>query len=278
MERIYDIETSLTLDYRKGRWGIERIVIDGASNHLPADSKGTHVNAKVKQAGNYIDFRQADKSLPIEEVVFEDNGVGYDAGLLSVLFSSKSADALSVGQFGEGLKLVAAASLREGLKIEYHSRNWIAVPYAKEETIGNNPLKRLCFQITENGFNVQGSRTVIKNPSEAFLQELYKLPDNILAFNDKHKEVYNERNNIPVKGPFNYFNNLPKYKDRIIDLGTGETSLFIKGVRVEKKKESIFSYDLGLEDITPDRIFADRNVVLSSIEKLLKNCSDPAVI
>jgi len=43
-------------------------------------------------------------------LLFEDNGAGYDAGLLSVLFSTKRADALSVGQFGEGLKLIAAAA------------------------------------------------------------------------------------------------------------------------------------------------------------------------
>src|SRR3989344_1982495 len=148
--KTYKIETSLTLDYRKERWGLERIVLDGVSNHLPADSEGNSIYVKLKQDGKYVDLKEADPNKPTEEVIFEDDGKGYDAGLLSVLFSTKGADALSVGQFGEGLKLVAAAALREKLDIEYHSKNWIATPYTKRERIANHDLDRLCFRIIEN--------------------------------------------------------------------------------------------------------------------------------
>src|SRR3989339_1153271 len=85
--RNYTIETSLTLDYRKSAWGIERIVLDSVSNHLPADSKGTVTTVRIKQDGQWADLKKADPTQPAEEVIFEDNGFGYDAGLLSVLFS-----------------------------------------------------------------------------------------------------------------------------------------------------------------------------------------------
>ena len=35
--------TSLTLDYQRDQWGIERICLDGAQNHLPADALGTQI-------------------------------------------------------------------------------------------------------------------------------------------------------------------------------------------------------------------------------------------
>ena len=171
----YSIETSLTLDYRKSKWGLERLVLDGVSNHLPDDSKSTLVSVKLKQSGEYYDLQIVDPTKPVEEIIFEDNGQGYNAQLLSVLFSTKSADERSVGQFGEGLKLVAATALRESVYIEYQSRNWTAKPYAKHETIATTELDRLCFAITENGHNIHGSRTVIRNPSQKVIDEARKI-------------------------------------------------------------------------------------------------------
>ncbi|HIH12608.1 MAG: hypothetical protein QT02_C0006G0031 [archaeon GW2011_AR9] len=67
--KTYRIETSLTTDYRKERWGLERIVLDGISNHLPADSKGTTVSVKFKQDGAYVDMKQYDSTKSVEEIV-----------------------------------------------------------------------------------------------------------------------------------------------------------------------------------------------------------------
>ena len=263
--RTYEIETSLTLDYRKERWGLERIVLDGVSNHLPADSKGNSIYVKLKQDGKYVDLKEADPNKPTEEVIFEDDGKGYDAGLLSVLFSTKGADALSVGQFGEGLKLVAAAALREKLDIEYHSKNWIATPYTKRERIANHDLDRLCFRIIENGYNLKGSRTIIKNPNEAFLKELFQIPDKVLAFDDKAKVLHESLFSMG-------------YKDSIVERNGKENAIFIKGVKVQSEPRAIFSYDLGIEDITPDRIYAAEDTILNKIEGLLKLCTNSDVI
>jgi len=287
----YEIETSLTLDYRKSAWGIERIVLDSISNHLPEDSNGTTTSVSLRQGGQLVDLRQADKDKPVEEVVFEDNGSGYDAGLLSVLFSPKSADSLSVGQFGEGLKMVSAAALRHGLDVEYRSRNWRASPYTKPESIGGHQINRLCFRVTENGDNLEGSRTVFSNPNEALVAEIFELPNKVLALNDSYRELHNERNNVnydPTQfkgyqidlgmfGQPGKVRKSSKYKSRIIDLGDNTTSVFIKGVRVQGSN-SLFSYDLGLTNISPDRIFADREAVLDEIESLLKGCANQEVI
>jgi len=261
----YEIDTSITLDYRRSAWGLERIVLDGVTNHLPEDSNGTNISIKLKQEGQYVSLKEADPQKKTEEIVFEDDGSGYDVGMLSILFSSKTADELSVGQFGEGLKLVAAAALRNGVDIEYHSKNWIAKPFAKPEKIGGHNIEKLCFAIQENGFNLDGSRTVIRNPDDDLMRQVCQLPDKVLALNDSYKVLGEEDFNEKA------------YTSRIIQLGNGDTSLFIKGVKVQNS-ESIFSYDLGLNNITPDRIFADRDRVLDSIEDLLKHHASPEAI
>ena len=206
---------------------------------------------------------------------------------------------MSVGQFGEGLKMVAAATLRNGIEVEYRSRNWKSSPFIKSEIIDNHKINRLCFEVIENGDNLEGSRTEFTKLNDDFIREIFEIPNKVLALNKIYKELHNEIDN--VKGnfpdanmynpltinyeiPFQYsFNQGPsinksnKYKSRIIDLGTDSTSIFVKGVKVQDSN-SLFSYDLGLENVSPDRIFADHEKILDEIESLLKGCSNTEVI
>ena len=301
----HDIETSLTLSYRQNAWGIERIVLDSISNHLPADSNGTKTSVKLKQGGNYLCLKEADSSKPVDEIVLEDNGSGYDAGLLSVLFSAKTGDALSVGQFGEGLKMAAAAALRNSVNMEYRSKNWRAVPFVKQETIGGREIERLCFRVVENGDSLEGSRTVFTSPSEELVKEVLRIPENVLAFNERYRELFNDGNipDSPLKKFLSLYADVDfsslleenryiggsfpqpecrhepniRYKSRIIDLGAEKKALFVKGIKVQNL-DSIFSYDLGIENLSPDRKFADRAVMLEKIESLLKDCTSMDVI
>lgn len=259
------IETSITLDYRRVAWGLERIVLDGITNHLPADSKGTKVSVKLKQNGEYVELKNADQDAETTEVVFEDDGSGYDYHLLSLLFSTKGADTLSVGQFGEGLKLVAAAALRKDILMEYRSRNWRARPVIKRGIIEKMEIERLCFSVCERDGSITGSQTVFLNPNEEFLDELFQLPRKVLCLNDTYKECSVEKLYVG-------------YQPRIIDLGDGSTSLYVKGVRFNWPIEQLWSYDLGIEQISPDRQTVDQTLVLDNIRSLLERCKNPAVI
>ncbi|HIH12607.1 MAG: hypothetical protein QT02_C0006G0032 [archaeon GW2011_AR9] len=214
----------------------------------------------------------------LRKLLFEDNGAGYDAGLLSVLFSTKRADALSVGQFGEGLKLIAAAALRENIDMEYRSHNWVAKPLAKRETIGGRQVQRLCFDVTENGYDVKESQTIFRNPSAKFVQEVLTLPEKVLVLG----EEVNHTPTLPHQYRVLYVE--PQegnaYPSRIIEKipdETGHQNLFVKGVRMSRQG-ILFSYDLGLEDITPDRIYADRDKVVVEMGALIKSCTNEAVI
>jgi len=104
------LETSLTLEYEKKNWGVERICLDGIQNHLPSDSKGEHVWVRCLIDGNWVTLDEArQRKDEIEAVRFADDGVGFDVRNLALLYSTKSEEEGSSGQFGEGMKMMAAA-------------------------------------------------------------------------------------------------------------------------------------------------------------------------
>jgi hypothetical protein len=100
---------------------------------------------------------------------------------------------------------------------------------------------------------------------------VYQIPDKVLALNDSYEVMSKDFTG------FGFLSDAKIYPSRMIRLGNGDTTLFIKGVKVQDS-QSIFSYDLGLNNITPDRIFADRDRVLDSIENLLKDYASPEAI
>jgi len=276
-----EIETSLTLDYRKDAWGLERIVVDTVSNHLPADSSGTCLAVEYLQDGIWVDFRAADKEKPVDAIRMKDDGKGFDYRLLGLLYSTKIDEPTSVGQFGEGLKLVAAACLREGIAIEYRSRNWSARPFARDETIDGNILQKLCFTVKESLPPQEGSETVFHKPGERLLREVADLPNAVLAFNPQHRVLATEKYSLAV------FGQKKPYRPKIIDLQNGKTALFVKGVRIKNSFgcsvygdsdfDSLFSYDLGIDDLSPDRQRADGHKVQAEIKYLLEICQNREV-
>ncbi len=270
----HTIETSLTLDYRRERWGLERIVLDAISNHLPEDSNGTTVSIKLKQEGTYYTLETADKEKVVEEIIFEDDGAGYDYKLLTVLYSTKSADALSVGQFGEGLKMVAAATLRSNVHMQYQSRNWIAKPSVKNETIDDTPISRLCFDIDQDENNIVGSRTIFSHPRTELVEQIFQLPQHVLAFNHEYTVLYSEKHQKYNSQIINFPFSRPIIED---EFNYERRKLFIKGVKIQEIA-SLFDYNLGLEDITPDRLYAHDTSILNAIKPLILGCEEKEVI
>jgi len=117
-----------------------------------------------------------------------------------------------------------------------------------------------------------------------------------LALNNTYRELHNELNNYSNNQGFEtHFTpqhavlfgmkkprKSTKYNSRIIDIGVVNdaypiNSLFVKGVCI-KGISSIFSYDLGLENVSPDRIHLDHEDFLKEIESLLKGCTNSEVI
>jgi hypothetical protein len=239
------IDSSLTLDYEKKNWGPERICLDGIQNHLPSDSKGEKVLVRLQVGGEWVSLAEAKNNRnKVTAVRFIDDGVGFDVKNLDLLYSTKAGEEDSRGQFGEGMKMMAAAALRENLAPELESQNWRARPAPKAETLRdtrNNQdrvVNRLSFQVDHlAGQPMIGSRTTFWQPNQEFLNEVFQIEDKVLALREKYKPVF-----IGTKG-------------QIVDLEPGR--LFVKGIYVATKA-SIFSYNF--DDVETNR---DRNTITS---------------
>ncbi len=283
------IKTSVTTQYRKNTWGLERVVIDTLSNQLPNDSNGTKTEVFLKQKEIFVSLDDADKNVSTTEVVFKDDGSGYHYRLLSKLYSTKGMSSDTVGQFGEGAKLAVVAAIRDGIAIEYESRNWTAKPKLaqKQVKIADKTTKRiekktveqLCFEVEEKGKKksdtIEGSRTRFTNPTPKFMDEIFKIPQNFLYFNREYKVLYTDKT---FGGKL--------YDHRIIDLYPNleekerkewDNAIFVKGVRVQYEK-ALFSYDLKITTLSQDRKSIPYDNLLTHIKNILTSCTDTSII
>ncbi len=259
------LDTSLTLEYEKKNWGVERICLDGIQNHLPADAKGEHVWVRCLIDGQWVSLAEArPRRDKIEAVRFSDDGVGFDVKNLSLLHSFKTEEKESAGQFGEGMKMMAAAALREGLQPEMESQDWRAKPIAKAVNIfdtrnkKDQTVQQLAFQVQHlDGQPLIGSRTTFWKPSESFLDELMKIDSKVLPLKENYRPLF-----VGSTG-------------EIVSSESG--NIFVKGMFVCRKK-TLLSYNL--EDVETNR---DRNAIVSDnleyqIRSIIMELSDKRLV
>jgi hypothetical protein len=259
------LDTSLTLEYEKKNWGVERICLDGIQNHLPSDSKGEHVWVRCLVGGKWVSLAEAkQRKDEIEAVRFADDGVGFDVKNLTLLYSTKADEKESSGQFGEGMKMMAAAALREGLEPEMESQNWRAKPTSKEVKLYDTRHKKeqgiqqLSFAVQHlAGEPMIGSRTTFHRPTEVFVDELMQIEKKVLDLRENYRPTF-----VGSTG-------------EIVDRESG--GLFVKGIYVTGKK-TLFSYNF--EDVETNR---DRNTVVSEgverrIIQIVREISDKRLV
>src|SRR3989344_1467191 len=238
------IETSITLSYQADVWGTERIALDGIQNHLPADSKGTRVDIDFLVGNNWVPYASYNDG-EIKAVRFSDDGKGYSSDLLGVFHSTKKDNEDAVGYFGEGLKMLSAACIREGVELELRSREWSAKPQIKDLNIDGEKIKKIVYSKGNTG-KIKGSQTIFWNPSPELINYVKNLDEKVLLLRENFEPIYNN------------------CKRSIIDK---QGDLFVKGVFITPlfRDRLLFSYNL---DIIPNR---DRNDIHeSSLIKELK--------
>lgn len=258
-------DTSLTLEYEKEQWGVERICLDGIQNHLPADSKGERVWVRGLVDDEWVPLLTAKENpKKVKAVRFIDDGVGFDVKFLSLLYSTKSKEDESAGQFGEGMKMVATAALREDLDLEYESQDWRTKPRAKKVEIQNarnkktETIDQLVFSVERlDGPVMAGSRTTIWKPNEAFLREAMQLDKKVLGLRENFRPLF-----VSSAG-------------EIVDREPGR--IFVKGISV-MERDALFSYNFT--DVKTNR---DRNVITTEnwkrrIASILGDLSDKGLI
>lgn len=165
------LETSVLDNYRN--WGIERIALDGFQNHLPEDSKGKNCFLQFYVDNKWVDCEEAKKQRDkIQKIRFADDGVGFDKNNLRFLSSQKTSEDLSVGQFGEGLKLIAMASVNVGLDLEVQSRNWTARATGK-------PVEYLNYRNQELGETKEERTQLVWKVSEYDAEPIKRIENDI---------------------------------------------------------------------------------------------------
>lgn len=259
------LDTSITLEYQKKEWGVERICLDGIQNHLPADSKGENFWALCLVDGKWIPLTQARLNpQKIRAVRFADDGVGFDVRNLALLYSTKAEEQESAGQFGEGMKMMAAAAVREGLDVEIESQNWRAKPIAKDITLTDTrhgkreTIQQLAFNAQDlAGEPIIGSRTTFWNPTPSFIGELIQLDRKVLALRSRYHPV------------------LSTEFGEIADKESGK--IFVKGIYV-CNVNTLLSYNFSDMQTNRDRNTVDLNEVDRRIKKIMTGISDPKLV
>jgi hypothetical protein len=136
------LKTSVSLDYGKEVWNDpKRILLDAVQNHIDAQGRAlpavvyTVVSPQNQlQEVNSEQLQQMGNEWRIIGVNIQDTGEGYPTPYLSVLGSTTKGEE-DIGKYGEGLKMLAASALRQGIHIELSSRDWQAKPRAFEQTV-----------------------------------------------------------------------------------------------------------------------------------------------
>lgn len=261
-----DITTSLTLDYGKDKWGLERIILDACQNHLPSDSGGSRIELRFQTKDGewheYTEFTKY-KNDDIQKIKFSDDGRGYDYKKLGIFMSDKDHESSS-GKWGEGLKMISAAALRSGIKMELHSREWIATPYAKTENIDGKETNQLCFsvikQVHENSKIIDDgdhisevSSTIFSDPTSELINEFRNIHEKVLPF---YKESY-------------FFRTSNSDIPDVISLSEGK--LFVRDLLIPGDHPLKYSYHFKNHNIGQrDRHIIDEESIKEELSKLFK--------
>lgn len=226
------LQSWATLDYRAKEWGAERIVFDAVSNHFPEDSGGSQYWVKFRQDNRLVDLENYDRNKEVQEVVMYDNGRGYPYIYTILCYSSKHDRESATGQFGEGLKMISAAAIRNGINLQFGSRDWRANPFGKKITIDDenktSKIEVLCQEITVGYDKYAGSFTIIIKPNNEII-------DYVLSFSER---IIDFRKDIGLKIPLNSIHNV------YYPLENLKGELFIKRIKYEVSKPLLLTYQM----------------------------------
>lgn len=280
------VPTSLSLDYGNQIWNEQRIVLDACQNHLPSDSKGTTIFLRFQTTdGCWHDYREFDKfdDSEIAKIKISDDGIGYDSKNLG-LFASVKDHSDSSGKWGEGLKMLSAAAVRNGIQLELRSRDWIATPETQTEILNEGQanektIERLVYNIkkkvdplskvlddgdnttiSDYGFvkDKEVSSTTFLNPTPELIREFRNIKDSVLLFSPRTPLTTVGNSEI---------------------LSTTGGQLFVRNILIPGNHQLKYTYHLKDFDIeTRDRDVIKRESMQKMMKRILENVEDERFI
>lgn len=279
---VQEIETPLPVEYGEGEWDSpRRIFEDVAQNHVDAsDGKGVEEMFEVVRSGDHGGTRSWVEAGDIgtDDVIVgyavRDSGAGYEPSGIGTMGDSSKISPLFSGKYGEGLKMLAAAAVRNGFELSYGSEapaadgevyRWRATAGEKEKEIYKEGKKSRERQVV---FHIESEKRESNTPSTYISETSIRLSDD-----GKNKEMWKQwsyiidprqRDGLGNRGLSRFVLHLrdEEAKGRFIDMGMMRVlpdepgNIYENGVFVRSNPDLRFGYDVP--DVTKTR---ERNAV-----------------
>lgn len=166
------ISSNITLDYGGEVWrDPKRILLDAIQNHIDAQKgKLPDITYSIIDSNNQMQtvtgqqLQDMDSDWKIIGVDIKDTGDGFTTPFLTLLGRSTKTDE-DLGKYGEGLKMLAASATRQGISVEFGSRDWIAKPVNFQQEVKDyetgkaRAFEMLGYQLTWQDQPTLGSLT-----------------------------------------------------------------------------------------------------------------------
>lgn len=210
---------SISPDYLSKRWGTWEVIREFIQNILDEKDRGKEADIRYDEKNNVL--------------LLENEGhLGRERLLLGS--TSKSGDARTRGEFGEGLKLALAVGLRLGMEFKIIAGNETWIPRIEHSEEFNSET----IVIHTRKIKDRGKVTIeIKNLAEDAWDEVQK---RVLSMYDLPEDSY-----------------LGMYSGKILMSPKLKGKLFVKGLYVCQLEDFKYGYDLDRVELDRDRRLAD---------------------
>ncbi|MBN1282565.1 MAG: hypothetical protein JXA24_02185, partial [Proteobacteria bacterium] len=265
-------DTSFTLANRADKWGAKRVILDALSNHMPADSHGTRFSVEVKvplppkgRSFGWVKWSPGMRADMAQEMRITDDGRGFHYTNLRFASSDKGSDA--VGQFGQGLKMLSAAALRNGMMIKFRSADWVAAPFASApQRVGRREEEVLCFRALEGVERMQGSVTTIRGVDDEAKRVVERLDDFVLALRQDQQYLHD------AGGVRVFKEGAPR---TVADGSVYNRGIFITGHHAPRL---LFSYDIDTANISSDRDEVDAADLEAQVKSAIASTTSGEIV
>lgn len=170
------VSSNITLDYGGEVWrDPKRILLDAIQNHIDAyRDQAPNISFTVAGSDGKVLTVSKEELLDLGNgwnivgVGISDQGEGYSTQYLTQLGKSTKGDN-DLGKFGEGLKMLAASALRQGIEVKISSRDWIATPVGHQKSVKDYETGK------DRTFNLLGYRMEWQDGSKTGSQTKFSL-------------------------------------------------------------------------------------------------------
>jgi len=266
------METSYTLSHRAKKLNEQSMLLDAIANHMPADSGGDSIRIELRIADNerqdgcsWEKWKPGMRCTNMNGMRITDDGRGYH--YTNLMYETSDKPVSAVGEFGRGLQTLAKTAVRYGFTVKFRSQDWVAMAFpSAPKRVGQRDEEVLCFHVLSGVPSIKGSVTTILGTGENLANLTGRLDDYVLPLRKDRRYLYrSSMGSMFIESA-----------ERTMKNG----SIFNKGMFITDHyaERLLFSYDLQMNDISPDRDNVDPKELRRNVSDLVLRCRDREAI